>query len=193
MQIHYKDIAAESETVNVPLDGLDVGTSAFMNWFKEQAAIKTTIINWNGGYKVSSIMGGPLSENWPTADKNYSEFDFSSAEVINPYDEFNNMTNILFINLSDNTDEIFKNSNVNTSFASSLQKIDKVQPCLSLFHSFATGIDAKSDYADRYNLIKDTLGSDKINDPAYGISLIRIAKLDIDPSNAIDTIESISF
>lgn len=192
MQIHYKDIAAESETVNVPLDGLDVGTSAFMNWFKEQAAIKTTIINWNEDYKFSQIMGGPLSENWPTVDKNYSEFDFSSAEVINPYDKFNDLSNSLFIHLSDNTDEIFKNSNVNTSFASSLQKIDKVQPCLSLFHSFVRRL-TKDYFTDRYNLIKDTLGSDKINDPAYGISLIRIAKLDIDPANAIETIESISF
>lgn len=184
MIINYTDIAAESESVTVSLEGLDAGTSAFMTWFKEQASIQTTLSDDYGWCGITTT---------PT-EKDYSEFDFSSAEIVNPWESFNDIGNSLFISVNKNLHSLIGMypHEVTSSFASSMQKSDKITPSIFLFHNLPYK-DIKSNHLEKYNVIKDTLGSDKFNDPAYGISLIRIAKLNIDPGNAIENVESISF
>ncbi len=183
MIINYTDIAAESESVTVSLEKLDTGTSAFMTWFKEQASIQTTMSNDYGWCGITTT---------PT-EKDYSEFDFSSAEIVNPWEMFNDIENSLFISLNKNLHSLLAMdaSNVTSSLVSSMQKSDKITPSIFLFCSLPYK-DVKSNHLEKYNVVKDTLGSDKFNDPTYGISLIRIAKLDIAPSNAVENVESIS-
>ena len=182
MIINYTDIAAESESVTVSLEGLDAGTSAFMAWFKEQASIQTTLYDDYGWCGITTTF----------TEKDYSEFDFSSAEIINPWESFNDIKDSLCISLNKNLYSLIGMSEVTSSYASSMQKSDKITPSIFLFYNLPYK-DVKSNHLEKYNVIKDTLGSDKLNDPTYGISLIRIAKLNIDPANAIETVESISF
>ena len=83
MIINYTDIAAESESITVSLEGLDAGTSAFMTWFEEQAAIETSFNNFNDKTKIQFSFIKTTD-----AEKEYSEFDFSSADIIDPYEQY---------------------------------------------------------------------------------------------------------
>jgi len=194
MIINYTDIAAESESVTVSLEGLDAGTSAFMTWFEEQAAIETSFNDFNDKTKIQFSFIKTTD-----AEKEYSEFDFSSADIINPYEQYEELLDSLVIfpsyNKAPHTLVNLANMNdseVTSTYVSSLEPHSKIYPNLCIIRSLPKG-EGKGAYTNRYNMYKNTLGAEKLNDPRYGVSLIRIAKLNIDPANAIDELNNISF
>jgi len=188
MIITYTDIANETETLEVPLDNLDVGTLKFMEWFQEQSQSNITFNNLAGWNFIKTT----------DTTKDISEFDFSNADIINPYEEYSEIENSIII-VSPYKKEskthmhnymMMDDNSFTSEYVKTLEPITKLYPSIMIFKSL---YEPKSSYEQKYNTFKNTLGVDKLNDIRYGYSLVRIAKLNIEPHNAIESLQNISF
>ena len=188
MLITYTDIAEETQTVEVPLDNLDAGTAKFMEWFEQQSQ---TNISFSDNQQTNVI-------TTTEASKDFSEFDFSNADVVDPYVNFNDMKNSLIIVPSwsaESTAHLYNylqmsDDEFTADYINSIQPSTKIYPTLALFKSL---YDLKSTYEAKYNLAKATLGVDNFNDVRYNILVVRVAKLDIPDNVAVETIQSVTF
>lgn len=188
MLITYTDISAETRTVDLSLSDLDTGTAQFMEWFKQQSQTEMTYVDTIGSHFIRTT----------SATKNFSEFDFSGADILDPYGDYAELQNsVVIFPPFENESQHHINNYINmndddftTNFVSNIKPATTIHPSLLIFKTL---YEDKTNYLQKYNLLKETLGVDKFNDPRYNISVVRIGRLDIPAGQAIESIQSITF
>ena len=213
MNIHYTDIAAESETATLDTSSfVDAGRASFMRWFKDCAANGLTI--------TETPMVFILKANGTPID--YDNFNFAESPKLNVVENIRSLKNHVTIRthypdrhstyneeqdtytykgqtargktMSGFSDELAAELHLANVNESSL-----IYPEIFVNKHFQFGQVAEStnslisQYQSRYESFKTIIGSEIVDNPRHGVNLIHLGCLNIEPANDIEVINSISF
>lgn len=181
MIINYTDIADEQESVSVSLTGLPTGVQSYVDWIQEE-----TVTNPFTYYNENSVCSAVAGTN----SRPLSDFDFSSAEMINLYDYARTGTQFELI-LSLDTHFEPGPAAYSTFQVQDIEPITAVRPGFTILCPKITNQYARDILAARYMHFIETVPPEHRGSPAYRLHAIKVATLDISPANAMERLDNI--
>lgn len=214
MNIHYTDIAAESETATLDTSNFaDVGRVSFMRWFRDCAENGLTVDETPYAH-VLKAHGDPID---------FNNFNFSESPKLCFPEKVRDLKNRVAIRTfytdrvsiynPDSASYTYKGQTTGDCISAigfddelaaelhvrNVQEDNLIYPEIYVLKHLQFGVKPESTnkfirhWQARYEAYKTLIGDEIIHDPRYGANVVYLGRLDIDPSNDIEVVNSISF